>query len=121
MLIVSDVKKNGKDDEQAEKKLFGIEKLNVPRSDIPAVPHVDTLLVFRLFTGIPIRATMTSFPSLSARPDVLLSSIPASMCAANLLFTPEDAFRCFMIDIEVLVVGNAYLRKGSRPEPCLRL
>ena len=97
--------------------MFGIDRLNVPRSEIPAVTHVDysariqsvhqdtnprywdLLTAFKERTGCPILVN-TSF---NVRGEPIVES-------------PEDAFRCFMgTDIEQLVVGNCVLRKEDQP------
>jgi carbamoyltransferase len=105
-----------------EDKLFGIDRLNIPRSEIPAVTHVDysariqtvhadtnkrfhdLLLAFKAETGCPVLVN-TSF----------------NVRGEPIVCTPEDAFRCFMgSDIEVLVVGNCFLNKDEQP-PSLKL
>jgi len=100
---------------------FGIDRLNVPRSDIPAVTHVDNsariqtvhketnprfhdlLTVFKERTGCPVLVN-TSF---NVRGEPIVGS-------------PEDAFRCFMgTEIEVLAIGNCLLRKEDQ-DPSLK-
>ena len=104
-----------------EKKLWGIDQLNVVRSDIPAVTHVDysarvqtvhadtnprfheLLVVFQALTGCPVLVN-TSF----------------NVRGEPIVCTPEDAFRCFMgTDIDVLAIGNCLLRKADQ-DPALK-
>jgi carbamoyltransferase len=117
MLLVADVRNDRRRAMTAEEqRLFGIDRLNVPRSDIPAVTHVDysarvqtvskeaaprfysLIERFKQITGCPVLVN-TSF-NVRGEPIVL---------------SPEDAFRCFMgSEIEVLAVGNSYLRKEDQ-------
>jgi carbamoyltransferase len=123
MLLVADVREEHRIAmTEEQKKLFGIEKLNVPRSDIPAVTHVDysarvqtvhketnpkyweLISLFKKRTGCPVLVN-TSF---NVRGEPIVGS-------------PEDAFRCFMgSEIEVLVVENCLLRKEDQ-DPALKL
>ena len=117
MLLVSNIKSNKKiemTDEQ--KKLFGIDKLNIKRSDIPAVTHVDytarvqtvtkernnryydLILKFKEKTGCPVIVN-TSF---NVRGEPIVNS-------------PLDAFKCFMgTDLDYLVIGNCILDKKKQ-------
>ncbi|HZE51796.1 MAG TPA: carbamoyltransferase [Bradyrhizobium sp.] len=114
MLIVADVREDKRRRMAPnEEALFGIEKLNVPRSGIPAVTHIDysariqtvhqdtnplfhkLLGRFKLLTGCPILVN-TSF----------------NVRGEPIVCTPEDAFRCFMgSELDLLVVGNCVLLK----------
>src|SRR5215471_14875110 len=86
-----------------EQALFGIDKLNVVRSEIPAVTHVDysaRLQTVDADTNPRFHALLTRFNEVTGCP---------------ILFTPEDAFRCFMgTEIDLLVVGNCTLRKADQ-------
>jgi len=123
MLLVAEVNKNRrKKMTKAEKKLFGIEKLNVPRSDIPAVTHVDysaRVQTVHKETNPRYHALISEFKRQSGCSVVVNTSF--NVRGEPIICTPEDAFRCFMgSDIEVLVVGNAYLRKEDQdPELAL--
>jgi len=117
MLLVADVKKNRQIPmSEKDKKLFGIEKLNVKRSSIPAVTHVDysariqtvnkktnskyykLINKFKEITGFPILVN-TSF---NVRGEPIVCSI-------------EDAFKCFMgTDLDILVCENFILRKEEQ-------
>jgi carbamoyltransferase len=117
MLLVADVARSRRlDIDQQGERLTGLDKLNAPRSEIPAVTHVDysarvqtvhqetnprfhrLLRVFKQKTGCPVLVN-TSF---NVRGEPI----------AN---TPEDAFRCLMgTEIEMLVIGNCVLRKEAQ-------
>ena len=100
----------------AEKKLFGIEKLNVPRSKIPAVTHVDysaRVQTVRSDTNPIFHALLTLFKEKTGCPVLVNTSF--NIRGEPIVCTPEDAFRCFMgTDIETLVIGNCYLKKGDQ-------
>lgn len=117
MLFAANVVKNKqKPITEEEQLLFGIDKLNVPRSEIPAVTHVDysarvqtvdrqtnprfheLLSAFKFRTGCPVLVN-TSF---NVRGEPIVCS-------------PQDAFRCFMgSEIELLVIGNYVLYKENQ-------
>jgi len=123
MLMVADVVENRRrqmtEDEQA---LFGIDKLNVVRSEIPAVTHGDysaRIQTVHKETNPRYHALISRFKGLSGCPVVVNTSF--NVRGEPIVCTPEDAFRCFMgSDIEVLVVGNCYLRKEAQ-DPALKL
>ena len=117
MLIVSDVKEDHRrqmtDEENA---LFGIDKLNVQRSDIPAVTHVDysaRIQTVHAETHPQYHALITKFKELTGCPIVVNTSF--NVRGEPIVCTPEDAFRCFMgTDTELLVIGNAILHKDEQ-------
>jgi carbamoyltransferase len=100
-------------DEQA---LFGIDKLNVPRSDIPAVTHVDysaRIQTVHAETNPRYHALISRFKQKTGCPVLVNTSF--NVRGEPIVCTPEDAFRCFMgCGIEVLVVGNCYLEKNAQ-------
>jgi carbamoyltransferase len=104
-----------------EEKLFGIEKLNVPRSDIPAVTHVDysaRIQTVHAQTNPEYHALLTAFHELTDCPVVVNTSF--NVRGEPIVNTPEDAFRCFMgTEMDVLVVGNCFLRKEEQ-DPALK-
>ncbi len=106
----------------AENALFGIEKLNVPRSDIPAVTHVDysaRIQTVHAETNPRYHALLTAFKAKTGCPVLVNTSF--NVRGEPIVCTPEDAFRCFMgSDIEVLTVGNCFLRKEAQ-DPALKL
>ena len=123
MLLVADVVKGRRRAMTAEEEaLFGIEKLNVPRSDIPAVTHVDysaRIQTVHAETNPRYHALISAFRDLTGCPLVVNTSF--NVRGEPLVCTPEDAFRCFMgTEIEMLVVGNCVLQK-SRQDPKLKL
>ncbi|QTL04629.1 carbamoyltransferase [Aquabacter sp. L1I39] len=107
---------------QEEQALFGIDKLNVPRSDIPAVTHVDysaRLQTVTADTAPRYHALISRFKALTGCPLVVNTSF--NVRGEPIVGTPEDAFRCFMgTEIEVLAVGNCFLRKEDQ-DPALKL
>ena len=117
MLLVSDVADDKKRRMSAdEEKLFGIEKLNVARSDIPAVTHVDysaRVQTVHADTNPKYHALISRFKDKTGCPVIVNTSF--NVRGEPIVCTPEDAFRCFMgSDIETLVVGNCYLRKEEQ-------
>jgi carbamoyltransferase len=117
MLMVADVVENRRLQMTAdEDALFGIEKLNVPRSDIPAVTHVDysaRIQTVHSETNPHYHALLTRFKQRTGCPVLVNTSF--NVRGEPIVCTPEDAFRCFMgSDIEVLVVGNAILLKHEQ-------
>jgi carbamoyltransferase len=105
-----------------EEKLFGIDKLNVPRSDIPAVTHVDysaRVQTVHRETNPRYHALLARFKAKTGCPVLVNTSF--NVRGEPIVCTPEDAFRCFMgSDIEVLVLENCFLRKEEQ-DPALRL
>jgi carbamoyltransferase len=117
MLLVADVAVNRRrgmtDDEQA---LFGIDKLNVVRSDIPAVTHVDYSARVQTVHGEINPRYHKLLSAFKERTDCpILVNTSFNVRGEPIVCTPEDAFRCFMgTDIEVLVVENCFLRKEDQ-------
>ena len=117
MLLVADVRADRRRNmSEAEKALFGIDKLNVKRSDIPAVTHVDysaRVQTVRQETNPIYHALISRFEELTGCPVIVNTSF--NVRGEPIVCTPEDAFRCFMgTDIELLVCGNAILRKEDQ-------
>jgi carbamoyltransferase len=123
MLLVADVCDHLKKVMTAEQEsLFGIEKLNVPRSVIPAVTHVDysaRIQTVHQCTNPRFHALITAFKGRTGCPVLVNTSF--NVRGEPIVCTPEDAFRCFMgTKIEVLAIGNCLLRKEEQ-DPSLRL
>jgi carbamoyltransferase len=123
MLLVADVvARHRRMMTDAEKKLFGIDKLNVPRSDIPAVTHVDysaRIQTVHKETNPHYHALLTAFKAKTGCPVLVNTSF--NVRGEPIVCTPEDAFHCFMgTEIEVLVVGNCFLQKENQ-NPALKL
>ncbi|GLI92905.1 carbamoyltransferase family protein [Methylocystis echinoides] len=123
MLLVANVQKSHCREMSAEENaLFGIDKLNVPRSDIPAVTHVDysaRIQTVHEDTNPRYHRLLTRFEQLTGCPVLINTSF--NVRGEPIVSTPEDAFRCFMgSDIEFLAVGNCILRKADQ-DPSLAL
>jgi carbamoyltransferase len=99
-----------------EKALFGIDKLNVVRSDIPAVTHVDysaRIQTVHAKTNPRYHALISRFEQLTGCPVLVNTSF--NVRGEPIVCTPEDAFACFMgTGIEFLAVGNCILRKEQQ-------
>ncbi len=123
MLLVADVvKPRRRAMTDAEQALFGIDKLNVPRSELPAVTHVDysaRIQTVHRDTNARYHALLAEFKRVTGCPVIINTSF--NVRGEPIVCTPADAFRCFMgSEIESLAVGNAYLRKAEQ-DPALKL
>jgi carbamoyltransferase len=122
MLLVAEVAERERiamtEEQQA---LFGIDKLNVPRSSIPAVTHVDysaRVQTVHKETNPRFHQLISSFKSRTGCPVVVNTSF--NVRGEPIVGSPEDAFRCFMgTEIETLAVGNCFLRKQHQ-DPALK-
>ncbi len=117
MLLVADVAADKRRQMTAEENaLFGIEKLNVPRSVIPAVTHVDysaRVQTVHEETNPRYYRLIKRFKEITGCPVLVNTSF--NVRGEPIVCTPEDAFRCFMgTELDVLVVGNALLRKTDQ-------
>jgi carbamoyltransferase len=99
-----------------EEQLFGIEKLNVPRSEIPAVTHVDysaRIQTVHADTNPRYHALVSLFKEQTGCPVLVNTSF--NVRGEPIVCTPEDAFRCFMgTEIEALAIGNCFLAKEDQ-------
>jgi carbamoyltransferase len=123
MLMVADVLERRRREMTAdEQKLWGIDKLNVPRSEIPAVTHVDysaRIQTVHRETNPKFHALISAFKAKTGCPVLVNTSF--NVRGEPIVCTPEDAFRCFMgTEIEVLVAGNCTLKKEDQ-DPALKL
>ena len=123
MLFVADVvKARRRQMNDHEKALFGIDKLNVARSEIPAVTHVDYAARIQTVhepTNPRYHALLTAFKERTGCPVLINTSF--NVRGEPIVCTPHDAFRCFMgTEIEMLVIGNCILRKEDQ-DPTLKL
>ena len=100
-------------------RLFGIEKLNVPRSTIPAVTHVDysaRIQTVHRETNPRYHELIRRFEALTGCAVIVNTSF--NVRGEPIVCTPEDAYRCFMrTEMDYLVVGNYLLAKTYQPEP----
>jgi carbamoyltransferase len=122
MLLVAPVKKSRQRPmTEAERNLFGIDKLNVPRSEIPAVTHVDysaRIQSVHADTNPRYHALLSKFKALTGCPVLVNTSF--NVRGEPIVCTPQDAFRCFMgTEIDMLVIGNCVLRKEDQ-NPALK-
>jgi carbamoyltransferase len=123
MLLVAGVKpERRRAMTEAESKLFGIDKLNVPRSEIPAVTHIDysaRVQTVHRETNPRFHELLGAFKQRTGCPVLVNTSF--NVRGEPIVCTPEDAFRCFMgSDIETLVIGNCVMQK-ERQNPALKL
>lgn len=123
MLLVADVKKEKQlAMTKAQKQLFGIEKLNVPRSEIPAVTHVDysaRIQTVSKETNPKYHALISKFKEITGCPVLVNTSF--NVRGEPIVCSPEDAFNCLMgTDIDFLVVGNCILRKEQQNQALVK-
>jgi len=104
-----------------QESLFGIEKLHIPRSDVPAVTHVDysaRIQTVHKDTNPRFHSLIHRFREQTGCPIVVNTSF--NVRGEPIVCTPEDAFRCFMgTEIEALAVGNCFLWKHHQ-DPALK-
>jgi carbamoyltransferase len=122
MLLVADVAARQRIAmSEAEQALFGIDKLNVPRSSIPAVTHVDysaRVQTVHRETNARYYDLIGRFKQLTGCPVIVNTSF--NVRGEPIVGSPEDAFRCFMgTEIDSLAVGNCFLVK-ERQNPALK-
>jgi len=117
MLLVAPVKRSRQIAMTPEQQqLEGIQKLNVPRSDIPAVTHVD----YSARVQTVHRSTNERFDQLlrafrARTGNSVLVNTSFNVRDEPIVCTPQDAYRCFMAcEMDVLVMGNAILRKEDQ-------
>lgn len=107
---------------EQEEALFGIDKLNVARSAIPAVTHADysaRIQTVHADTNPRYHALLSRFQSLTGCPVLVNTSF--NVRGEPIVCTPEDAFRCFMgTELDVLAVGDCILHKADQ-DPALKL
>ena len=97
-------------------KLFGIDKLNIKRSDIPAVTHVDysaRVQTVHKETNKKYYNLIKKFKDKTNCPVIVNTSF--NVRGEPIVNTPEDAFNCFMgTELDNLVIGNCYLKKSEQ-------
>ena len=123
MLMVADVAKSRRIGATAQEAgLFGIEKLKVPRSTIPAVTHVDysaRIQTVHASTNPRYHALISSFHAKTGCPVLINTSF--NVRGEPIVCTPEDAYRCLMgTEMDALVIGNCILMKDDQ-DPAARL
>ncbi len=122
MLIVADVREEKRRHMTTEEQaLFGIDKLNVARSEIPAVTHVDysaRIQTVHSNTNLLFHKLLSRFKALTGCPILVNTSF--NVRGEPIVCTPEDAFRCFMgNELDLLVAGNCVLHKAEQ-DPALK-
>ena len=123
MLLVADVAaRHRRAMTPEEDALFGIDKLNVPRSSIPAVTHVDysaRIQTVHRETNPRFHALLTRLKQENGCPVLVNTSF--NVRGEPIVCFPEDAFRCFMgTEMDILAIGNCYLVKEEQ-DPALKL
>ena len=119
MLMVAPVKNEKRVPMTGEQKnLFGIDKLNIPRSDIPAVTHVDYSARIQTVDGKHnprYYRLLKKFYENTGCPVIVNTSF--NVRGEPIVCTPEDAYRCFMrTELDTLVLGDFVLSKEKQPE-----
>ena len=119
MLFVAEVKKEKQQQMNADQeKLFGLEKLNVPRSEIAAVTHVDysaRVQTVHAETNPLFYKLLKAFEAITDCPVLINTSF--NVRGEPIVCTPEDAYRCFMrTEMDYLVLENVILKKDEQPK-----
>jgi len=117
MLLVANINKNKIIEmNEEQKKLFGIDKLNIKRSEIPAVTHVDysaRIQTVHENTNQKYFKLIKKFKEKTNCPVIVNTSF--NVRGEPIVNTPLDAFNCFMgTELDKLVIGNCYLDKKSQ-------
>ena len=103
---------------QKQKKLFGIDKLNIKRSQIPAVTHVDysaRIQTVNKFTNTRYYKLIQAFKKRTGCPSIVNTSF--NVRGEPIVCSPQDAYRCFMrTEMDVLVLQNQILLKSQQPK-----
>jgi carbamoyltransferase len=118
MLLVAPVRPERRIEmSEEQERLFGIEKLNVPRSDIPAATHVDysaRIQTVHRETNPAYHALLTRFEALTGCPVLVNTSF--NVRGEPIVCTPQDAYLCFMrTEMDHLVLGSFVLDKPGQP------
>ena len=99
-----------------EKLLFGIDKLNVSRSDVPAITHVDNsarIQTVHKETNPLYHALISKFKEKTGCPIIVNTSF--NVRGEPIVCTPTDAYKCFMsTEMDILVIGNFFLTKEDQ-------
>ena len=119
MLLVADVREDKRlSMTNEEEALFGIDKLNVPRSSVPAITHVDysaRIQTVHADTNPRYHAVISKFKEKTGCPIVVNTSF--NVRGEPIICTPTDAFRCFMgTEMDVLSIGSYILFKEEQDE-----
>ncbi len=117
MLLVADINSNKKIEmNEEQKKLFGIDKLNIKRSEIPAVTHIDysaRIQTVTKETNKPYYDLISKFKEKTGCPVIVNTSF--NVRGEPIVNSPTDAFNCFMgTELDYLVIGNCFLEKSKQ-------
>ncbi len=119
MLLVASVKKElCKEMTRREKKLFGIQKLNISRSTLPAITHVDysaRVQTVSKNTNPRYHNLISAFKKRTGCPTIVNTSF--NVRGEPIVCSPQDAYRCFMrTEMDILVLQNQILLKSEQPK-----
>ena len=119
MLLLAPVKKElCKKMTEEQEQLFGIEKLNIPRSSLPAITHVDYSARVQTVsekTNPRYYQLIKAFKQKTGCPSIVNTSF--NVRGEPIVCTPQDAYRCFMrTEMDVLVLENQILFKNKQPK-----
>jgi carbamoyltransferase len=119
MLLVADIKKDKRlTMTKSEEALFGIDKLNIPRSSVPAITHVDysaRIQTVHADTNPRYHAVISKFKAITSCPIVVNTSF--NVRGEPIVCNPTDAFKCFMgTEMDVLAIGNYLLYKQQQDD-----
>ncbi len=102
----------------AQSRLWGIDKLNIPRSDIPAVTHIDysaRVQTVTADTNADYHALLSAFEARTGC--AVLVNTSFNVRGEPIVCSPEDAYRCFMrTHMDLLVLGSFVVRKSEQPQ-----
>ena len=117
MLMVAKILQNKRYEmTENQKSLFGIEKLNIERSEVPSITHVDysaRIQTVHANTNPMYHRLISKFYELTKCPILVNTSF--NVRGEPIVCTPEDAFKCFMgTDLDCLVIGNYFLEKSAQ-------
>ncbi len=117
MLFVSYIKKGRRRKiSKEEQKLFGIKKLNVVRSSVPAITHVDysaRIQTVHPDTNPRYHALISKFREKTGYPLIINTSF--NVRGEPIVCSPTDAFKCFMgTELDILAIGNFFLEKENQ-------
>jgi len=119
MLLVAPIRKElRKEITNKQKKLFGIDKLNIPRSSLPAITHVDYSARIQSVskkTNPRYYKLIKAFKNKTGCPTIINTSF--NVRGEPIVCSPQDAYRCFMrTEMDVLVLQNQILFKDAQPK-----
>lgn len=123
MLLVAEIKKeHQKKMSPEEEQLFGIEKLNIPRSNLPAITHVDysaRIQTVHMETNPLFHKLLESFEEKTGVPVLVNTSF--NVRGEPIVNTPKDAYLCFMgTDLDILSIGDFFLKKEEQNPDLLK-